>query len=53
MGVSNDKLANSLVKNQSEPNAIYGCSKCDIHCECFVDRGAHRSLLLIFYDLRY
>ena len=30
IGVSNDKPANSLVQNQAEPNAMYGCSKCEI-----------------------
>ncbi|CAF1502434.1 unnamed protein product, partial [Adineta ricciae] len=30
IGVSNDKPANSLVQNQPEPNALYGCSKCEI-----------------------
>lgn len=30
IGISNDKPANSLVQNLSEPNAQYGCSKCEI-----------------------
>ncbi|CAF4028969.1 unnamed protein product [Rotaria sp. Silwood1] len=30
IGISNDKPANSLVQNQPEPNALYGCSKCEI-----------------------
>lgn len=30
IGVSNDKPANSLVQNQPEPNALFGCSKCEI-----------------------
>lgn len=30
IGISNDKPANSLVQNQAEPNAMYGCSKCEI-----------------------
>ena len=30
IGVSNDKPANTLVQNQPEPNALYGCSKCEI-----------------------
>ncbi|CAF4609618.1 unnamed protein product [Rotaria sp. Silwood2] len=30
IGICNDKPANSLVQNQSEPNALYGCSKCEI-----------------------
>ncbi len=30
IGISNDKPANSLVQNQPEPNALFGCSKCEI-----------------------
>lgn len=30
IGICNDKPANSLVQNQAEPNAMYGCSKCEI-----------------------
>lgn len=30
IGISNDKPANSLVQNQAEPNAMFGCSKCEI-----------------------
>ncbi|CAF4938290.1 unnamed protein product [Rotaria sp. Silwood1] len=30
IGISNYKPANSLVQNQPEPNALYGCSKCEI-----------------------
>jgi len=30
IGICNDKPANSLVQNQPEPNAMYGCSKCEI-----------------------
>lgn len=30
IGVCNDKPANSLVQNQPEPNALFGCSKCEI-----------------------
>ena len=30
LGISNDKPANSLVQNLPEPNAEYGCSKCEI-----------------------
>lgn len=30
IGICNDKPANSLVQNQAEPNALYGCSKCEI-----------------------
>jgi hypothetical protein len=30
IGICNDKPANSLVQNQPEPNALYGCSKCEI-----------------------
>ncbi|CAF4533220.1 unnamed protein product [Rotaria sp. Silwood2] len=30
IGVCDDKPANSLVQNQPEPNALYGCSKCEI-----------------------
>jgi hypothetical protein len=30
IAISNDKPANSMVQNQSEPNALYGCSKCEI-----------------------
>ena len=30
IGICNDKPANSLVQNQPEPNALYGCSKCEV-----------------------
>ncbi|CAF3899698.1 unnamed protein product [Adineta steineri] len=30
IAVSNDKPANSLVQNLPEPNALFGCSKCEI-----------------------
>lgn len=30
IGICNDKPANILVQNQSEPNGLYGCSKCEI-----------------------
>jgi hypothetical protein len=30
IGISNDKPANSLVQNQPEPNALFGCSRCEI-----------------------
>lgn len=30
IGICNDKPANSLVQNQPEPNAMHGCSKCEI-----------------------
>jgi len=30
IGISNDKPANSMVQNQPEPNALFGCSKCEI-----------------------
>lgn len=30
IGISNDKPANSLVQNQPEPHALYGCAKCEI-----------------------
>ncbi|CAF1448407.1 unnamed protein product, partial [Rotaria sordida] len=30
IAISNDKPANSMVQNQSEPNALFGCSKCEI-----------------------
>jgi hypothetical protein len=30
IGICNDKPANSLVQNQSEPNAMHGCSRCEI-----------------------
>lgn len=37
IGVSNDKPANSLVQNQPEPNALFGCSKCEIAgCSIFI-----------------
>ncbi|CAF3612403.1 unnamed protein product [Rotaria socialis] len=30
IGISNDKPANSIVQNQPEPNALFGCAKCEI-----------------------
>lgn len=30
IGVCNDKPANSLVQNQAEPNAMFGCARCEI-----------------------
>ncbi|CAF2878089.1 unnamed protein product [Rotaria sp. Silwood2] len=30
IGICNDKPANSLVQYQPEPNALHGCSKCEI-----------------------
>ncbi|CAF4408298.1 unnamed protein product, partial [Adineta steineri] len=30
IAVSNDKPANSLAQNLPEPNALFGCSKCEI-----------------------
>lgn len=30
IGLCNDKPANSLVQNLSEPNSLFGCSKCEI-----------------------
>ena len=34
IGICNDKPANSSVQNQSQPNGVFGCSKCVIPGDC-------------------
>lgn len=46
IGICNDKPANSLVQNLPEPNALYGCSKCEIAGNFFSGSRLRRSAFL-------
>jgi hypothetical protein len=52
IGISNDKPANSMVQNQPEPNALFGCSKCEIAGSLFFvlksEQSSPFALLLLF-----
>lgn len=48
IGLCNDKPANSLVQNQPEPNALYGCSKCEIAGHYFVEPGTKMTCFSFF-----
>lgn len=56
IAVSNDKPANSLVQNQSEPNALYGCSKCEIagdYQESFVNFSKYAFTFASYFRCHY
>jgi hypothetical protein len=48
IAISNDKPANSMVQNQPEPNALFGCSKCEIAGHLLFIRSVKNHHFLLF-----